>query len=165
MQISWSIRFGLLVAFIVLMLDQVHKWWMLSVFDIAAQGRVVVTSFLDLVMVWNRGISYGLFQQDSMIGHAILVAFSLVAIGVLIYWLRSATTKTMTLALGLIIGGAAGNLVDRVVHGAVADFFLLHAFGYSWYVFNLADIAIVAGVALLLYDSISKGHNTASNDT
>jgi signal peptidase II len=158
----WS-RFGLAVALAVFIVDRVHKGWMLGVYDIAEKGRVKLTPFFDLVLVWNRGISYGLFQQDSDLGRWVLILFTAAVIGVLALWLASAHARLAASGLGLIIGGAASNLVDRLAHGAVADFFHFHVYGFSWYVFNIADAAIVAGVAGLLYDSVIGRHKSASN--
>ena len=146
---------GVAVAVFAYAGDQAHKWWMLSVLDIAATGPITVAPFFDLVMVWNRGVSYGLFQQDSGLGLFVLAAFPFVVAGGLLLWLATATRALLAFALGLVIGGALGNATDRIVHGAVADFFSFHAYGYHWYVFNLADVAIVAGVAILLYDSLN----------
>lgn len=154
-------RSGVIVALAVLLADQAHKWWMLVLYDIEAKGRVAVAPFLDLVMVWNRGISYGLFQQNHELGRWVLIAFSAAAIIVLALWLRRAGSRPTAVGLGLVMGGAASNMADRLVHGAVADFFLLHAGDFSWYVFNLADAAIVAGVAALLYDSLFGRHGEA----
>jgi len=149
------IRFGLIIAFMVLLADQLNKYWTLHIYQLAEKGRVPVTPFLDLVLVWNKGISYGMFQQDGY-GRYILIGLS-VAISVgLIYWLRGVKYKSVAVALGMIIGGAIGNAIDRGVYGAVADFFLLHGFGYEWYVFNVADIAISLGVCLLLIETLRK---------
>lgn len=156
-------RFGLAAAVGVLAADQACKWWMLAGLDLGARGPLTAAPFLDLVLVWNNGISYGLFPQHAQAGRWALIALSLAAITVLILWLARAANRFTALALGVIIGGAAGNLIDRLIHGAVADFFLFHAYGYHWYVFNLADAAIVAGVAMLLYDSLVGGHKSAQN--
>lgn len=147
------VAIGSSIAVASLGLDQIHKWWMLHVFDIEAKKLVVVTPFLDLVMVWNRGISYGLFPQDSGAGRLAIIAMALAIVTVMIVWLFRTTDRLVATAIGFVVGGALGNAVDRHLYGAVADFFRLHALGYEWYVFNLADVAIVAGVALLLYDS------------
>ena len=141
------------VAALSLALDQAHKWWMLHEFDIAARKLVTVTPFLDLVLVWNTGISYGLFPQGSDTGRLAIMAVALAIVAVMVVWLLRTADLVVAVAIGLVVGGAIGNAVDRHLYGAVADFFRLHAFGYQWYVFNLADVAIVAGVALLLYDS------------
>ena len=158
----WS-RFGLAVALAVFIVDRVHKGWMLGVYDIAEKGSVKLTPFFELVLVWNRGISYGLFQQDGALGRFVLILVTVAVIGALGLWLAAARAWLTAIGLGLIIGGAASNLVDRLVYGAVADFFHFHAYGYSWYVFNFADAAIVAGVAGLLYDSGFGRHKSASN--
>jgi signal peptidase II len=161
----WGVRsgLGLLAALIVLVIDQAHKYWMLGPFDIAGRGRVELAPFLDLVMVWNRGISYGLLQQDGTLGRYLLIAVTVLAICVLVLWLATTAGRLTAIAFGLIIGGALSNLIDRLLHGAVADFFLLHAWGFEWYVFNIADMAIVAGVVWLLYDSVLGRHKSAAN--
>ena len=147
---------GLAIAVVVFAVDQLHKWWMLGPFDIAGRQPVTVAPFLDLVLAWNRGISYGWFAQESEAGRWALIGLSLVVSAGLWLWLAQARRRIAAVALGLVIGGALGNTMDRVVHGAVADFFLFHGFGFSWYVFNIADSAIVAGVGLLLYESRSE---------
>jgi len=156
-------RLGLIVGLITLALDQVHKWWMLDVFRIAARGRVAVTGFLDLVYVKNIGISYSLLDQDSYEGQLLLAAFGVAATFALWVWMsRGAANRLMAASLGLIMGGALGNAIDRVRLGGVADFFSLHALGFYWYVFNIADVAIVAGVAGLLYDSLLASRKDAA---
>lgn len=155
--------FGLTVAALTTIIDQALKWWMLEVFDIEAKGTVAVTPFLDLVMVWNQGISYGLFQQDSTLGRVLLIGLVIAALVLMLFWLGRMTTSLSAAGVGLALGGGVGNLIDRLVHGAVADFFSFHAFGYYWYVFNIADAAIVAGVAGLLYDSVFNSHKKVSN--
>lgn len=145
-----------------MLVDQAFKAWMLYGFDIAARGRVAVTPFLDLVMVWNYGISYGLFQQEADLGRWLLVGVTLVVAALFWVWGSHATRKMQVAGFALVIAGALGNGIDRVVHGAVADFFHFHVGSFSWYVFNLADVWIVAGVAALLYDSFLGGPNDAA---
>jgi signal peptidase II len=151
------LRPGVIAAVAVLALDQASKAWLLFVLDIAHRGAVAVTPFFDLVLAWNTGISYGWFQDESATGQAVLLAVKAVAVIVLAVWMARSRTLLATVALGLIIGGAIGNAIDRFAYGAVVDFALFHVqIGekpFSWYVFNLADVAIVAGVAALLYDS------------
>ena len=154
---------GLGIAALTVLADQAHKAWMLYVYDIGAKGVVTVTPFFDLVLVWNRGISYGLLPQDSQLGRFGLIAFAFAASFALAVWLARASTALTAAAIGLIIGGALGNAIDRIAYGAVADFFAFHAFGFDWYVFNIADVAIVAGVVGLLYDSAVGGHKKAGN--
>ncbi len=153
-----GVSLGVLTALI----DQAHKWWMLKVFDIEAKGSVAVTQFLDLVMVWNRGISYGLFQQGGALGQILLSGFAVVAVVALNMWLARMTSAIGAAGAGLVMGGAVGNAIDRLVHGAVADFFSFHAGDFYWYVFNVADAAIVAGVIGLMYDSIFNSHKKVS---
>ncbi len=154
---SKNICHGVVAALAVLALDQGSKLWLLLVFDIARRGAVRITPFFDLVLAWNTGISYGWFQNEGPAGQAILLAVKAVAVIALAVWMARSRTLMAAVALGLIIGGAIGNAVDRVAYGAVVDFALFHAqIGrntFNWYVFNLADVAIVAGVAALLYDS------------
>jgi signal peptidase II len=152
---------GLMVALVVAVLDQANKVWMLQVYDIGARGLVRVTPFFDLVLVWNKGISYGLLTQETALGRWGLIGFALVASLALALWLSRMETRVGAIAIGLIIGGAVGNAIDRIAYGAVADFYSLHAFGFNWYVFNIADAAIVAGVVGLLYDSVFTGHKKA----
>ena len=145
---------GFLVAAITLAVDQGHKIWMLDVFDIAARQPLALTPFLDLVMAWNPGISYSLLSAETPEGRFALLALSLAATALLGVWLWRAPDRLTTVALGLIVGGALGNAYDRFAYGAVADFFHFHVGGFHWYVFNLADVAIVAGVGLLMYESL-----------
>ena len=152
-----TLRSGVIAAAITLILDQASKLWLLRVFDLAERGAVKVTPFFDLVLAWNVGISFGWFQNDSFLAQAVLTAIKAVAVIVLAIWMARSRNLLATVALGLIIGGAIGNAIDRFAYGAVVDFALFHAqIGgntYNWYVFNLADVAIVAGVIALLYDS------------
>ena len=151
-------RLGLIAALIVCAIDQAVKLWLLNVFDLANQGIVHLAPFLDLVLTWNTGISYGLFPQEGDFGRYVLLALKAGAVLVLWIWLARAELRLTALALGLIIGGAFGNAIDRLAYGAVVDFVLFHittpTFRFTWYVFNLADAAIVAGVIGLLYESL-----------
>jgi signal peptidase II len=151
------LRAGIVAAIVALVIDQATKLWLLFVFDIARRGAVAVTPFFDLVLAWNTGISYGWFQSNSMAGAAILLAIKVVAVIALAIWMTRSKTLLATIGLGLIIGGAIGNAIDRLAYGAVVDFVLLHVrIGekvLNWYVFNMADAAIVVGVIALLYDS------------
>jgi len=153
---------GLSIGAATAIADQAHKWWMLLVYKITEKGEVAVTSFLDLVMVWNRGISYGLFQQGSAVGQILLACLAVAAVIGLTWWLAQMTSLLGAIGAGLVMGGAIGNGIDRVVHGAVADFFSFHAYGFYWYVFNIADAAIVAGVVGLMYESLFGSHKKVS---
>jgi signal peptidase II len=150
--------FGLVVALIACVIDQVSKLYLLFVFDLAANGPVRLGPFFDFVLTRNTGISYGLFQTQGTLGQGVLLAVKLLAVLLLWIWLAHARGRLVALSLGLIIGGAVGNAIDRLAYGWVADFVFFHVstatWRFEWYVFNLADVAIVAGVIGLLYDSL-----------
>jgi signal peptidase II len=153
-------RFGLAVGLTTAAIDQATKLWLLYVFDIRARVPVRITPFLDLVLVWNKGISYGLFQQEGAFGQWALLAIKAAAIVLLWFWLARTGSRLTAVALGLITGGAVGNAIDPFVHQGVVDFVLFHittqTIHFNWYVFNFADTAIVAGVAGLLYESLFR---------
>lgn len=150
-------RVGIWAAILTFLVDQASKLWILFVVRLEDTGPWPILPFLDFVMVWNRGISYGLFQQSTDIGRWGLVVLSLAASVWLSLWLRKSTRPFESISLGLIIGGALGNAVDRIAYGAVADFIHFHWGSFSWYVVNIADAAIVVGVAGLLYDALKSG--------
>ena len=150
---------GALIALVGLILDQAVKTWLLFGFELGQRGRVTIAPFFDLVLVWNRGISYGLFAAGSPAQVWMLVAVKTAITLALIVWLVRNTDRMTAIALGLLIGGAIGNTLDRVLYGAVVDYVSLHAGGFYWYVFNLADVWVVAGVALLLYDAFLAGRS------
>ena len=152
------LRAGTIAAIATLIADQASKLWLLFVFDLAPRGVVRVTPFFDLVLTWNHGVSFGWFQSESPMAQIILMGVKALAVVALAIWMARSHTRLATVALGLIIGGAIGNAIDRFAYGAVVDFALFHVeIGektLNWYVFNLADVAIVAGVAALLYESL-----------
>jgi signal peptidase II len=152
---------GLAVAAATALADQGSKFWLLYSFDLPDRFRVAVTPFVDFVLTWNTGISYGLFPQNGLVGAWALLAFKIVAVVLLWIWLARASSRLTAISLGLIVGGAVGNAIDRLHWPGVMDFVLFHfeteSFSFRWYVFNLADLAIVAGVAGLLYDSLREG--------
>lgn len=159
----WS-GLGLVVAASTAILDQAHKWWMLLGFGLRERGRTEILPFLDVVYTRNVGISYSMLELGDFKGQLLLSSFAVLASIVLWVWMaRSASSRLMAVSLGLIIGGAIGNAIDRLIVGGVIDYISLHAFGYYWYVFNIADVAIVAGVAGLLYDSFMSSRNAAAN--
>jgi signal peptidase II len=148
-------RAGLLALLLTLVLDQASKLGLYFGTDLVLTQPWRLAPFADLVVVWNRGVSYGLFQQESGVGRWFLVILSLAAALGLGIWMRRAGSRLLAVALGLIVGGALGNAIDRAAYGAVFDFVHLHAGRWSWYVFNVADAAIVAGVIGLILDSLS----------
>ena len=134
--------------------DQTIKWWLLysvNMIKMEPHEKITITPFFDLVMAWNHGVSYGLLSTNTQV---LLIIVSILISIVLWVWACRSHRPTTVAAIGLIIGGALANALDRAIHGAVADFFLLHWGDWNWYIFNPADMAVVAGVALLLYESL-----------
>ena len=150
-------------ALALFLLDQASKYWILEVFDLPAKQTVPILPFFNLTMVWNRGVSMGLFEAGSDTGRWLLTGVTaLISIGVAVWiWREKVTPQAW--ALAAVLGGALGNIVDRIRFGAVADFIHLHALGYSFYVFNVADAAITLGVAALLL--LSFRSDAADRDT
>jgi lipoprotein signal peptidase len=150
-------RIGLLIAVIVLVLDQASKWWVLEVLNLPALRQVALLPVLSLTMVWNQGVTFGLLSGFGDWGYLVLAGVSLVVVAALGVWLRRAETRLVAIAIGSIVGGAIGNVIDRLRFGAVVDFIHAHVdtpWGeLSWYVFNVADAAIVCGVVVLIIDS------------
>jgi len=146
------LRFGLVIGGAVVVIDQLVKWWII---DWLAEppGFVAVLPFFNLVMVWNRGVSFGLLSDADLAPYLMAGIAGLVVIG-LVIWLARVAQRLLAVSIGLIIGGALGNIVDRLRLGAVADFVDLHAGGYHWPAFNVADAAITVGVAVMLIDGL-----------
>jgi len=153
-------RFGVIVAAIACVLDQASKLYLLFVVDLA-NHPLRLGPFFDFVLTRNTGISYGLFQTQGALGQWVLLGFKALAVILLWLWLARCKDRLTALSLGLIIGGAVGNAIDRLAYGWVADFVFFHVstatWQFRWYVFNLADVAIVAGVVGLLYESLIRG--------
>ncbi len=147
---------GLLAAALTLAADQASKLFLLVVIDLPARGMITLSPVMDLVTAWNYGISYGMLQQNTALGRYALLTFQIAATLFLGLWMWRADRRWTALGLGLIIGGAIGNIIDRAVYGAVFDFVHMHLGDFSWYIFNIADAAIVAGVAALLYDTLQS---------
>lgn len=148
-----ALSLGLTAAALVMLLDQATKWWI--VFEVMQPPTVIpVTPFFNIVMTWNRGVSFGMFDSASSLNNVILPVLAAVIIGVLLTWLRRAANRWVATAIGIIIGGAIGNIIDRLHFGAVADFLDFHAAGYHWPAFNVADSGITVGAIILIVDSL-----------
>lgn len=167
-----SMRRGLLLAAVVLVLDQVSKWYVVELLmrpDGAVETpfytprAIELTPFFNIVMAWNRGVSFGIFNTDSPYNAIVLSLLSLAIVGGLLVWMRRTRDRMLLVGLGLIIGGAIGNVVDRVRFGAVADFVDMHVAGYHWPAFNVADSAITVGAALLVADALFGQRNSHKN--
>ncbi|CAA7612489.1 signal peptidase II [Magnetospirillum sp. SS-4] len=167
-----SLRLGLAVALVIAILDQITKWWMIEMVmrpdGIAATPffspvRIAVTPFFNLVMTWNRGVSFGIGNNGGDWNALILSGLALAIVAAMLVWLRNADTLILRLALGGIIGGALGNVVDRLRFGAVADFLDFHLAGYHFPAFNLADSAITVGAVILVFDSLFTKRDSTKN--
>lgn len=154
------LRLGLVFAALLLLADQASKWWILEVVELPQRRNIPLLELgpvgLDLTMVWNRGVTFGLLSGEGAWNHLLLALVALAVAGFLLRWLARAETRLVTLSLGAVIGGAIGNVIDRLRFGAVVDFVDVHAWGWHWYVFNIADAAIVCGVIALVGDALIR---------
>ena len=150
-------KLGIGLVVLVIVLDQASKAWFYKYLAASARGAVEVLPFFNLVTVWNHGVSFGLFNGGSTAGSWIFVLVACAIVIVLAHWMRRSVRILPAAALGMVIGGAVGNVVDRLRLGAVFDFLDFHAFGWHWPAFNVADSAITVGVALLFIDSLFGG--------
>jgi signal peptidase II len=146
---------GLAVAAVAAALDQLSKYALLQHFHEVGCGRQQepITPFLDLVLTCNPGVSFGLFNRTGVNSLVFSMAAALITLG-LVFWLGRVRATFLAVAIGLIIGGAIGNVVDRLRFGAVIDFLYFHAGAWYWPAFNLADSAICLGVAAMLLDGM-----------
>lgn len=155
---SKTVKQGLLFAALVILLDQVSKIWLMDYLGVAGPDQRAagfpVTGFFDIVGVWNKGVSFSLFSNHDGSGAWILSLVALVITGAMLVWLWRAQGLRLALGLGMVIGGALGNVIDRVRFGAVFDFLFFYYQQYSWPAFNIADTGISVGVGLLLIDSL-----------
>jgi signal peptidase II len=165
-------KLGLILAAVLIVADQISKWWVVEKVmrpdgvtntPFFSPTFIELTPFFNLVMTWNRGVSFGIFNNDGPWNALALSALSVVIVIALLIWLGKAQGRLISLALGAIIGGALGNVIDRVRWGAVADFLDVHAFGWHWPAFNLADSAITIGAILLILDSLFSRQNSDKN--
>ena len=150
------LKLGLPFTLLSFLLDQATKWWILN--HVMDPPRVIpVTGFFNLVLGFNTGVSFGLFGEAPA---WLLMAFILPMVAGLLVWMTRPDSRLTAIALGLVVGGAFGNLLDRLRHGAVTDFLDFHVGAYHWPAFNFADVAIVSGVALLLIESVLAREET-----
>lgn len=155
---------GLMIALAVVIVDQVSKWWI--VFDVMIPPKTIpVFPSFNLVMGWNRGVSFGMFNSASPMHQWLLIGLALVVVVVLLVWLKRAESRLIALSLGLIIGGALGNVIDRIHFGAVADFLDFYVGGYHWPAFNVADAGITVGAVILVLDSLLTGDDRNKTGT
>ncbi len=146
-------RFGLIISLLVIIADQISKWYIVNkVMD--PPQLFAITSFFNLTLAWNKGISFSMFSNDSMYTPWILAGAATLIVIALLVWLYRVEYKILALGLGMILGGALGNIIDRLRFGAVIDFLEFHIAGYYWPAFNIADSAITIGVGFILLDSL-----------
>ena len=147
---------ALAIALVVFVADQATKWWLLSaMLKRTPYERIVeVTSFFNIVLVWNRGVSFGMFNNDAGMNALVFSLLAAVIVGALLWWLARVKEPVVGIGIGLVVGGAVGNVVDRLWHGAVVDFLDFHVGGWHWPAFNIADAAICVGVALMVLDGL-----------
>ncbi len=144
---------GIYLAVLTALADQLSKWWILA--DIMNPPHVwEVTPFLNIVLHWNRGVTFGLFNHEALWLPYVFIGAAVVILLFLLNWLMRTPSLLIALGLGFVMGGAAGNVIDRFRFGAVLDFLDFHALGHHWPAFNLADSAIVCGVGLLLLENL-----------
>ena len=153
---------GLLIAAVVLVLDQLTKLWVLDVFGALPPAERIrpFASIFNLVLVWNRGVSFGLFNNDAGVNALVFSALAAVIVVALVVWLSRVQAPILALAIGLVIGGAIGNVADRLRLGAVVDFLDFHVGLWHWPAFNVADSAICVGVGLILLDGLLPRRET-----
>ena len=155
----WSRRrlvgWALMLAAVVLAADQITKWWVVTVL-MQPPHVIVLTSYFDLVMAWNRGVSFGMFHDHADYMPLVLIGVALTIVSALSVWLVRTRRLITALALGSVIGGALGNVVDRVRFGAVADFLYFHYDDWYWPAFNVADSGITIGVAVIVIDGLFR---------
>jgi signal peptidase II len=155
------LRTGLLAAVLVLLADQASKWAILSVLHLRMGDQITLGPILNLALVKNSGVTFGLLTGFGEWGHLLLAGLAMCVVAALGVWLRRAESGLSAIALGAIGGGAIGNVIDRLRFGWVVDFIDAHLGTWHWYVFNIADAAIVCGVAALVIDSQWPRHTPA----
>jgi lipoprotein signal peptidase len=163
------LRPGLILAALILVVDQASKYYMLEILRLPEVRHIPLLALgpfgFDLTMVWNRGVTFGMLAGDSAWTQLALGALALLIAGFLLRWMAKAENRLTALALGAVVGGAVGNVIDRLRFGAVADFLDAHAWGWHWYVFNVADAAIVLGVVALVVDALFRPSGSGKPST
>lgn len=155
-----AVGLGVGVAFIIFILDQISKEIILSYFSYGSS--ITVTSFLNIILAWNPGVGFGLLKADSIYGILGLIGLALAISIFLFYWLMRAKRWIELISISSILGGAIGNIIDRIRFGAVVDFIDIHGFGYHWPTFNIADSGITCGIIVLIFMTLWEKKNETS---
>ena len=132
-------------------IDRLVKVYLLNFLQENQLNSLRLNNFFEVVLVWNKGVSYGLFPQQSYAGQLIIIFFSLIICVWIAKFITNSEIRYRSITLILILAGASSNIIDRLIYGAVADFFHFEIATYSWYVFNIADMYIVSGLLILIY--------------
>ena len=156
---SSKLSLGLIIAILAFFIDQLSKWWILA-FVMNPPKVISVTPFFNLVFAWNKGVSFGMFNDQGDSGAWILSAIAILITLVLIFWLIKAKTNITAIGLGAIIGGAIGNVIDRLNHGAVLDFLDFYVINLHWPAFNAADSFITIGAITLIWETLFYQHKS-----
>tara|TARA_B100000378_G_C17984432_1_gene391639 strand:- start:76 stop:558 length:483 start_codon:yes stop_codon:yes gene_type:complete len=138
------------LSLVTFFIDRISKNEILSIFEENNLEKIFINPFLDLFLVFNTGISYGLLSGESSFQKWLLIIVSVSIVAFLLVWTKDSTSRLVNISISFITGGALGNILDRILYGGVIDFISLHAYGYYWYIFNIADVFIVFGVILFL---------------
>ena len=146
---------GLIIVAVAVVLDQLSKFWVLN-YVLGTYPYIKITSFFNVVNAWNTGVSFSMFSSNGSWGTVILCVLALFIVAMLLWWLKKEKSLLMQIALGMVIGGAVGNVIDRIRLGAVFDFLDFHVMGYHWPAFNVADSAICVGAALIFVKSLRQ---------
>lgn len=155
-------KLGIFMAVLTFIADQITKNWVLYGSSVAEQP-VELTSFFSLVLVWNRGVSFGLFAHNAELSRWLLTAVGIGLSAMVSIWLWKSMTRFTSIATGMVLGGAIGNILDRLLYGAVVDFLDFHLDAWHWPAFNIADSAICVGVCLLIIESFLPKKNTLNH--
>lgn len=156
MTLRFRLGVGLILAIGAFVADRLSKNWALDLFPDGMLSPIEITPFFNLVMAHNTGVAFSLFANDHDYGPVLLAGSAIAVVLFFVHWLTRAENKIVVYGIGLVIGGALGNAYDRLVYGAVIDFLDVHAMGYHWPAFNIADSCVVCGVGLLLIDSFTN---------
>lgn len=152
---------GFAVIILTILVDQAVKYWIYL--NLSMQHPIAFGNYFNLVKVWNSGVSFSMFSNYGHLGSIILSVAALIICGFLLWWMYKETKKIKIVSLGLIVGGALGNVIDRIRFGSVLDFLDFHYRQYHWPAFNVADTCICIGALILIYLEIRNEHKKGLN--